>query len=308
MRRGEFEDENSVIIQTKRPRAFTPLQSRPPLRLVAYNQRFSVLEEIDICDGNNPLTMGYYASDIYENLLKVEPDCLPEPNYMAEQTDISYKMRAILIDWLINVHMKFKLLGETLHLCVSLIDRYLSKREIQRNYLQLVGVCALMIACKYEEIYPPQVNDFIYIMDKAYTADQLLKMEIDMLGTLQFAVTVPSALRFLERWGKIVALDEKNSFLSKYLAELALVEYHMLRFKPSVIALAAVYLSMKIGKADMGKRSAMIKAGKCTDQEVKACAHELLCLFQSAWSHTLACVREKYSKKEYLEVSKIKIS
>jgi cyclin B len=78
-------------------------------------------------------------------------------------------MRAILVDWIIEVHLKFKLLPETLFITVSLIDRYLEKVQIKRNNLQLVGVTAMLIATKYEEIYAPEVRDFVYITDNAYT-------------------------------------------------------------------------------------------------------------------------------------------
>jgi G2/mitotic-specific cyclin-B, other len=78
-------------------------------------------------------------------------------------------MRAILVDWIIEVHLKFKLLPETLFITVSLIDRYLEKIQIKRNNLQLVGVTAMLIATKYEEIYAPEVRDFVYITDNAYT-------------------------------------------------------------------------------------------------------------------------------------------
>jgi hypothetical protein len=76
-------------------------------------------------------------------------------------------MRAILVDWLIEVHLKFKLKSETLFLTVNLIDRFLERQKVSRNKLQLVGVTAMMIASKYEEIYPPQIGDFAYITDKA---------------------------------------------------------------------------------------------------------------------------------------------
>ena len=77
------------------------------------------------------------------------------PSYMSKQTDINAKMRAILIDWLVEVHLKFKLMPETLYLTINLIDRYLEKETIMRNKLQLVGVTAMFIASKYEEIYAP---------------------------------------------------------------------------------------------------------------------------------------------------------
>ena len=66
-------------------------------------------------------------------------------------------MRAILIDWLVEVHLKFKLVPETLYLTVNLIDRYLEKVEVMREKLQLIGVTAMLIASKYEEIYAPEV-------------------------------------------------------------------------------------------------------------------------------------------------------
>jgi len=108
--------------------------------------------------------------------------------YMQSQEDINEKMRSILIDWLIEVHLKFKLVPESLYLTVNLIDRYLSKEQVNRQRLQLVGVTAMLIACKYEEIYPPIVKDFVYITDNAYTKEEIIEMEAKMLKTLDFNI------------------------------------------------------------------------------------------------------------------------
>jgi cyclin B len=97
-------------------------------------------------------------------------------------------MRAILVDWLIDVHMKFKLLPETLFITVNLIDRFLSKKSISKSKLQLLGVSSLMIATKYEEIYPPTLSDFVYITDKAYSRDDILTMESSILVALDFDI------------------------------------------------------------------------------------------------------------------------
>jgi hypothetical protein len=80
-------------------------------------------------------------------------------------------MRQILVDWLVEVHLKFKLLPETLFLTVNLIDRYTYIKQVKRNDYQLLGVTAMLIACKYEEIYAPEIRDFIYMTDKAYTKE-----------------------------------------------------------------------------------------------------------------------------------------
>ena len=77
-------------------------------------------------------------------------------------------MRAILVDWIISVHSKFNLLPETLYLTINLLDRYFSIFNVQKSEVQLVGVASLLIATKYEEIYPPTVKDFIYLTDSTY--------------------------------------------------------------------------------------------------------------------------------------------
>ena len=106
-------------------------------------------------------------------------------------------MRAILVDWIIEVHLRFKMLPETLFLTVNLIDRYLEKKQIMRTRLQLLAVAALLIASKYEEIYVPEISDFVFITDKAYTKEEILEMESSILITLEFNITVPSSYRFL---------------------------------------------------------------------------------------------------------------
>ena len=99
------------------------------------------------------------------------------------QPHINEKMRAILIDWLVEVNLKFKLVPETLYLNIALIDMYLEKAEVVRNKLQLVGVTALLIASKYEEIYPPEIRDLVYITDKAYN-----KREVSVMTSAFFGV------------------------------------------------------------------------------------------------------------------------
>ena len=105
-----------------------------------------------------------------------ETEKFTQPNgfYMRAQRDINENVRAILVDWIISVHSKFKLLPETLYLTINLIDRYFSLFQVRKSDVQLVGVAALLIATKYEEIYPPTVKDYIYLTDNTYTRQQIL--------------------------------------------------------------------------------------------------------------------------------------
>merc|ERR1719456_682745 len=124
-------------------------------------------------------------------------------DYLESQPDINAKMRAILIDWLVEVHMKYKLKTETLFLAVNIIDRFLERKSMTRKKLQLVGVTGMLIAAKFEEIYPPEVRDFVYITDKAYTKEEILSMEVLMLTVLEFAVNCPTVAHFFERYQRI---------------------------------------------------------------------------------------------------------
>ena len=90
---------------------------------------------------------------------------------LANQYEVNDKMRKVLLDWLVEVHANFKLLPETLFITVNLIDRYCALCQIERKNYQLLGVTCMLIASKYEEIYPPYMKDFVYITDQAYTKD-----------------------------------------------------------------------------------------------------------------------------------------
>lgn len=149
---------------------------------------------------------------------------------MANQREINDKMRAILVDWLIEVHQKFKLQKETLFIAIKIIDRYLEQQPVNKSRLQLVGVTALLIACKYEEIYPPELKDFVFITDKAYTKEDVLQMEFHILSTLSFDITFPTAHRFLERYMKILGDDQTVSIFAYFFVELALVDIRLLQY------------------------------------------------------------------------------
>ena len=130
-------------------------------------------DDIDERDSDDPLCATSYVQDMYEHFRGKEVFTSVRPVYMEDQQFINERMRSILVDWLVEVHLKFKLVPETLYLTVNVIDRYLAKTEVSRPKLQLVGVTALLIASKYEEIYPPELRDLVYICDRAYSKNEV---------------------------------------------------------------------------------------------------------------------------------------
>ena len=153
---------------------------RPPQR---YSDVPTGVTNIDKIKVNDPLHVVDYVEDMYEYHRKRELEeatdggityLASKKEYRSMQPYINEKMRSILVDWLIEVHYKFKLFESTLYLTINIVDRFLEKsRKTPRRDLQLVGVTSLLIASKYEELYIPELRDLTYICDDAYTADQV---------------------------------------------------------------------------------------------------------------------------------------
>ncbi|KAJ0442801.1 putative cyclin domain-containing protein [Helianthus annuus] len=143
-----------------------------------------------------------------------------------QQRDITDRMRGILIDWLIEVHYKFELTEETLYLTVNLVDRFLSRRPVVRKNIQLVGITAMLLACKYEEVTVLIDDDFI---------------EKEMMNTLEFNLSVLMPFVFVKRFLKAARSYKEMEQLCFYLIDLCLVEYEMLKFPPSLLAVAGVF-------------------------------------------------------------------
>lgn len=215
-------------------------------------------------------------------------------------------MRQVMIDWLIDVHQNFKLLPETLYIAVKLIDRYTELVQVPRSKYQLVGVTAMLIASKYEEIYPPYVKDFVYITDKAFTKEQVLEMEQSMLLNLDYNLTFPTPLRFLERYSRLAECDQELFFLSSYMMELSLVEVNMNQWSPSLLACAAIYVAKKIKEIPRPWNSFMAQQTLQNEKDVHKCAKELCYIINNA--HTkryYQAIFKKYSKYKYHEVAQL---
>ena len=191
-----------------------------------------------------------YQDEIFSYLISLENKNIINPNYFnINQSDINEKMREILVEWLVEIHFKFHLSTETLFLTINIMDRYLQKVQIKRQNLQLVGIASLLIACKYEEIFCPNLNLFVYVTDKAYEKEQLLKMENEILRNLDFDLTYPSALRFLEiLCVKLKYFKEEDKIIilkMMYLLELSFIKIDFYKYTKIELVIACCVLSNK---------------------------------------------------------------
>lgn len=78
----------------------------------------------------------------------------------------------------------------------------------------------MLLASKYEEIYPPQIRDLVFITDRAYNREQILGMESTMANALQFRLTVPTTYCFLLRYLKVNTAESYHiSNVTSYMYE-----------------------------------------------------------------------------------------
>ncbi|XP_047934080.2 cyclin-A2 [Anser cygnoides] len=246
-----------------------------------------------------------YISDIHTYLREMEVKCKPKIGYMKKQPDITNNMRAILVDWLVEVGEEYKLQNETLHLAVNYIDRFLSSMSVLRGKLQLVGTAAMLLASKFEEIYPPEVAEFVYITDDTYNKKQVLRMEHLILKVLSFDLAAPTINQFLTQYFLHQQTNAKVESLSMYLGELTLIDADpYLKYLPSVIAAAAFHLA---GYTITGQTwpESLCKVTGYTLEHIKPCLVDLHRTYLKAAQHTQQSIREKYKSTKYHGVSLI---
>ncbi|KAH7653759.1 cyclin B protein [Dioscorea alata] len=260
------------------------------------------IQDIDALDADDQLAVVDYVEDIYKFYKHSESSYRPD-NYMESQLEINAKMRAILADWLIEVHHKFELMPETLYLTFYVVDRYLSMAGILRKELQLVGVSSMLIACKYEEIWAPEVNDFICISDMAYTREDILAMEKAILNKLEWNLTVPTPYVFLVRFLKASQCDEEMENMVFFFAELAMLHYSMIKYCPSMLAASAVYAA----RCTLKKSPVWSETLKChtgfSEPELLECTKMLVNFHSLSAESKLKVVHNKYSSSQRCAVA-----
>jgi G2/mitotic-specific cyclin 1/2 len=158
-------------------------------------------------------------------------------------------MRSLLVDWLIGVHSQLKLVPETLFLCVNLVDRFLSLRNVSVSKLQLVGITSLLISSKYEEVICPSIETFV-LLDKSINEEEIRKAERYMLHVLDYKIEYPSPLGFLRRCSKANNYEIQTRTLAKYILELTLLYESFLPYPGSIRATSAMSLARKILQID----------------------------------------------------------
>lgn len=271
----------------------------------AHLQKQAIPEEFDIDSENSEdcYMCPEYAKDIFD-YLKQREEKFVLSDYMPTQPSLNPEMRAILIDWLVEVQENFELFHETLYLAVKMTDHYLSKTPVHREMLQLVGSTAMLIASKFEERSPPCVDDFLYICDDAYKREELISMEASILQTLSFDINIPIPYRFLRRYAKCVSASMDTLTLARFYCEMSLMEMELVTERGSLLASACLLMAL-VTKDLGGWRPILQFHSGYRTSDLAPVVRKLYGMLLAPPDEKLRAIRNKYSHKVFFEVASL---
>lgn len=270
--------------------------------------------DLDAEDEGDPTMVAEYVVDAFKYMVEIEVSLLfpfqrrtasltnnqkntmPDANYMEKQDELQWKMRGILNDWIIEVHSKFRLLPETLLIAINLIDRFLSLRMVSLVKFQLVGLTALFVAAKYEEVICPSITHFLHMTDGGYEVGEILRAERYLLSTLQFDLSYPNPLHFLRRVSKADAYDVHVRTIAKFFIEISCLEHKLIAFPPSMLAAAAMWLGrLCLDRGDW--HANMVHYSEYAQHELLPCAQVMLDYIINPDLDTASAFYKKYASK-----------
>lgn len=263
-------------------------------------------QDLDAEDASDPLMISEYVVEIIEYMRILEAKTMPDPNYIETQKELEWPMRTTLVDWMIEIHYKLKLLPETLFIAVNMVDRFLSLRTVSLAKLQLVGVSALLIASKFEEVISPSIANFVYLADNSFDDKEILKAERYMLHVLNYSLCYPSPLTFLRRVSKADNYDIRTRTLAKYFMEVILMDEGQLTCAPSMMAAASIWLARKM--LSRGEWNANLEHySGYSQEEIIPYVNRMIVWMRKAGASSSGSKHEalfnKYSSKRFMKAS-----
>jgi len=257
-------------------------------------------DDLDTEDSGDPLMVSDYVAEIFDYMKQLEKQVAPSSNIMVKQPYLNWHMRSILVDWLIEVQWKLKLLPETLYLSINIVDRILSIRSVSLTRLQLVGLAATLLASKYEEIVAPSVQNFVFLADNSYNATELLTAERYIFQNLNYTLAYPSPMSFLRRISKAESYDIRSRTLAKYLMEIACLDPTFVPVGPSLLAAVGIFTARLMLRSGPWTANLVHYSGY-QEIQVRRYSNRLLHFLQQEQRYL--AIHRKYSSKKYMKAS-----
>ncbi|KAF8656848.1 hypothetical protein AX16_002395 [Volvariella volvacea WC 439] len=299
----ESEDEVEPVAQLPEPGVVRVWPDVSPERAKQYEREVRRIQETfeEVVNVQDTTMVSEYADEIFEYMCELEEDMMPNPEYMDNQNEITWPLRQRLVDWLLQVHLRYHMFPETLWIAVNIVDRFLSKRVVSLAKLQLVGVTAMFIAAKYEEILAPSVEEFVFMTDNGFSKEEILKGERIVLQTLDFRVSqYCSPYSWMRKISRADDYDLHTRTLSKFLTEVTLLDHNFLRVKPSLVAAVGMYCARKMLGGDWD--DAFVFYSGYTEEQLRP-GHELLIAKLLEPGFEKQYIFKKYAHRKFMQAA-----
>lgn len=250
-----------------------------------------------------------YEMDILISLIQEEQQnyIYHRYDYLQYQTDLTPKARAILINWLYDVYIKFDLSIDSLYLSIQIFDRFLCKERISKDYFQLCALGCLLIASKVQEVFYPQMNDWLFSCNHIYTEKQIEMMEILILKTIDYNLLPVYPFCFFKHFSRNTELTSKEINLGYLMLEIALFEHSIVQFDSYIVALAVIFIITKIRKNDSSQINHQVSllVSMCSGNinEIRSCSRIICSLMDNIKSCIFKAIYQKYSTSQYDNVT-----
>ncbi|RLV96065.1 G2/mitotic-specific cyclin CLB2 [Spathaspora sp. JA1] len=301
-KRQATESSTNLVEQLKVP----PISSQAIAATSNLNKKTRLIDyewqDLDEEDLDDPLMASEYVNEIFKYFYELEQRMLPDPQYLFQQKHLKPKMRSILVDWLVEMHVKFRLLPESLYLAINIMDRFMSIEVVQIDKLQLLATGSLFIAAKYEEVFSPSVKNYAYFTDGSYTEEEILQAEKYILTILNFDLNYPNPMNFLRRISKADDYDVQSRTLGKYLLEITIIDYKFIGMTPSLCCASAMYLARLIlGKTPVWNGNLIHYSGGYRLSDMRTCIDLIFQYLIGPIEHDE--FYKKYSARKFMKAS-----
>lgn len=234
--------------------------------------------------------------EVYKFMIETEQSqSHPTPYLFDRQTNITPRMRATVIDWIIDVHKKLKMHEETLFMAVHLMDSYLTECDLDKSCYQRLACASLMLAAKSEERSVPLMEDFVYLAGKSFAASALQRMEASVLEHVGYHVTPILAFSFVTRTLRLLGCNEQQHEYCTFILDSLLLDSDFIGVRPSFLAAGVIYTGLRILNGVFAWDEDMVRNTGYEEDSIKDIAKSILAALSALATQTYQAVRKKYA-------------
>ena len=247
----------------------------------------------------------YYGTDVYKAALDEESDHYPIKDYLKFEILNAQKIRECVVGLIVLIHKEFQFKSDTLFIAIYIFDKYWGIRQIWSNRMELVGIAALLIASKYNDNFDLNLTFVQLKFGILLSTQDIVEIEKAILNKLKFKIPLVSAYNFLEYFWAITEETKEVFYLSQYILELALWNFKMIKYKPSVITAAAFFISRNIKNREKPWPRLVKRKFRLNRCRVIKCSKKIIVFLKSKKIRNMKPVIYKFKHSKYWKITDI---